>query len=114
MAEERNGYQWRDFFFLYDPSCDGCGQSRAVHGNCFQQRGQRDQLCWHAQRCDRRRCGSIDHHATGQRGCHRWSNGDFLRNSSRHRSSQLPMAEERNGYQWRDFFFLHDPSCDGC
>jgi len=23
MAEERNGYQWRDFFDLYDPTDDG-------------------------------------------------------------------------------------------
>jgi hypothetical protein len=50
MAEERNGYQWRDFFFLYDPSYDGRGQSRAVHGNCFQQRGPHHQQHCHAER----------------------------------------------------------------
>jgi len=34
VAEEWNGGKWRDFFLLYDPSYDGCGQSRAVHGIC--------------------------------------------------------------------------------
>jgi len=58
--------------------------------------------------------GPFDYDATGQRGCDSWSNGDFLRDSNRHSSSQLPMAEERDGYLWRDFFFLYDPSCDGC
>ena len=61
-------------------------------------------------------CFSAPFHydATGQRGCQRWSNGDFLRDRSGRSSSQLPMAEERNGYQWRDFFDLHDTTDDGC
>jgi hypothetical protein len=56
----------------------------------------------------------VRYNATGKRECHRWSNGDFLRSGDRHGTAQLPVAEERNGYQWRDFFDLHDTADDGC
>jgi hypothetical protein len=55
----------------------------------------------------------VRYNATGQRECHRWSNGDFLRSGDGRGPAQLPMAEERNGYQWRDFFDLYDPTDDG-
>ena len=55
----------------------------------------------------------LHHHTTSQRGCRSWSNGDFLRDRSGHSSSQLPMAEECNSYQRRDFFDLHDTTDDG-
>jgi hypothetical protein len=55
----------------------------------------------------------VNYDATGKPECYGRANGDFLGSNHGHVPIQLPVAEERNRNQQREFFGVHDSTYSG-
>ncbi len=80
----------------------------------FRMRRERQQRIRHEQQSQNewRIRVPVDYYAASKRGCFGRTNGDFLRDSGGRVSAQLPVAEERNCDQRREFLDVHHSAHD--